>query len=57
MTRLSEQPSVQIEVIPATSEERPILANLLELYAHDFSEFYDLEGDRVVGHAASVVAK
>jgi hypothetical protein len=43
MTRLSVQPSVQIEVIPATSEQRPILANLLELYAHDFSEFYDLE--------------
>ncbi|HSE21540.1 MAG TPA: hypothetical protein VLB68_07760 [Pyrinomonadaceae bacterium] len=43
MTSLPEQPSVQIEVIPATSEQRPILANLFELYAHDFSEFYDLE--------------
>ena len=43
MTRLPVQPSVQIAVIPATSEQRPILANLLELYAHDFSEFYDLE--------------
>ena len=43
MTRLSEQPLVQTEVIPATSEQQPILANLLELYAHDFSEFYDLE--------------
>jgi predicted acetyltransferase len=43
MTKLPGQPPVQIEVIPATSEQRPILANLLELYAHDFSEFYDLE--------------
>jgi predicted acetyltransferase len=32
-----------IEVIPATEEQEPILANLLELYAHDFSEFSDLE--------------
>lgn len=43
MRRLPEQPSVQIEVIHAMPEQRPILANLLELYAHDFSEFYDLE--------------
>ena len=43
MTRLPEQPSVQIEVIPATPEQIPILANLIELYAHDFSEFHDLE--------------
>ena len=33
----------KIEVIPAGPEEEPILANLLELYAHDFSEFHDLE--------------
>ena len=32
-----------IEVTPATAEQEPILANLLELYAHDFSEFSDLE--------------
>jgi predicted acetyltransferase len=32
-----------IEVIPATPEQEPILANLLELYMHDFSEFLDLE--------------
>jgi predicted acetyltransferase len=35
--------TAQIEVIPARSEQEPILANLLELYAHDFSEFRDLE--------------
>jgi predicted acetyltransferase len=31
------------ELIPATPDQEPILANLLELYAHDFSEFLDLE--------------
>jgi predicted acetyltransferase len=32
-----------IEVIPASVEQRPVLANLLELYAHDFSEFLDIQ--------------
>ena len=32
-----------IELIPATSEQAPILANLLQLYAHDFSEFHSVE--------------
>jgi predicted acetyltransferase len=31
------------ELIPATPDQEPIVANLLELYAHDFSEFFDLE--------------
>jgi predicted acetyltransferase len=31
------------ELIPATFDQQPILANLLEIYAHDFSEFYDLD--------------
>src|SRR5437870_8066717 len=35
--------SVIVEIIPALEEQEPILANLLELYAHDFSEFNDLE--------------
>lgn len=35
--------SAKIEVIPATAEQQPILANLLELYAHDFSEFLHLD--------------
>jgi len=34
---------MQIEVLPATTEHEPVLANLLELYAHDFSEFSDLK--------------
>lgn len=32
-----------IEVIPATPDQQPILANLLELYAHDFSEFRSMD--------------
>jgi predicted acetyltransferase len=35
--------SVHLEVIPASAEQKPIVANLLELYAHDFSEFIDLK--------------
>jgi predicted acetyltransferase len=34
---------VSLEVIPAAPDQEPILANLLELYAHDFSEFHNLE--------------
>jgi predicted acetyltransferase len=34
--------SIEVEVIPATKEQEPILANLLELYSHDFSQFIDL---------------
>jgi len=32
-----------LEVISASLAQAPILANLLELYAHDFSEFYDVQ--------------
>ena len=38
-----ETSSLRIEVLPATSEQEPVLANLIELYAHDFSEFSDLK--------------
>jgi len=43
MTKQPDEPSVKIEVIPATLEQEPILANLLELYGHDFSEFHDID--------------
>ena len=43
MTRQSEKPSAHIEVNPASPEQASIVASLLELYAHDFSEFHDLE--------------
>jgi predicted acetyltransferase len=33
----------QVEVVRATLAEAPILANLLELYAHDFSEFHHIQ--------------
>jgi predicted acetyltransferase len=42
MTRPSVKPSAHIEVVPATAEQMPVVANLIELYAHDFSEFHDL---------------
>lgn len=34
--------AAQFELVPATPDQEPILANLLELYLHDFSEFHDL---------------
>src|SRR5438552_907334 len=35
--------SVDLEVVPATREHAATIANLFELYAHDFSEFHDVE--------------
>jgi len=34
---------MEVKVIPASPEQEPVLANLLELYAHDFSEIVELE--------------
>jgi len=34
---------VNVKVISASPEQEPILANLLELYVHDFSELIDLK--------------
>ncbi len=34
--------SPRVEVVAAAPEQEPVLANLLELYVHDFSEFLDL---------------
>jgi predicted acetyltransferase len=39
----ADRPSTIVEVLPASPEQEPILANLLELYAHDFSEFHHIE--------------
>ncbi|HEV2860574.1 MAG TPA: GNAT family N-acetyltransferase [Pyrinomonadaceae bacterium] len=36
-------PPAEVEVIRAAPEQEPILANLFELYSHDFSEFVELE--------------
>jgi predicted acetyltransferase len=42
VTESAAKPRARIEVIPATAEQEPVLANLLQLYAHDFSEFFDV---------------
>ena len=34
---------MHIEIVTATPEQEPVLANLLELYIHDFSEYVDLD--------------
>ena len=36
---------MQVELAIATADEKTILANLIELYAHDFSEISDLQLD------------
>lgn len=43
MTEQARRPPANIEVIPAAPEQEPILANLLELYIHDFSAFHDVK--------------
>jgi predicted acetyltransferase len=46
--------SAQVEVLPAAREQESVLANLLELYAHDFSELrrLNLGEDGRFGYAA-----
>ncbi len=39
----SEDSAPRIELVPAAPEQEPVIANLLELYSHDFSELYSLE--------------
>ncbi len=43
MTESADRPVAHIEVLAATPEEQPVLANLLELYVYDFSELLGLE--------------
>ena len=43
MTTHAERSWPRLEVVPALPDQQPILANLLELYIHDFSEFCKLE--------------
>lgn len=35
--------AADVEVVPASPEQEPVLANMIELYVHDFSEFMDLK--------------
>jgi predicted acetyltransferase len=39
----TEKLRLNIEIIPASLEQKAMLANLLELYMYDFCEFVDLE--------------
>jgi predicted acetyltransferase len=39
----SENPRPKVELIRASLEQKPVVANLLELYSHDFCEYVDLE--------------
>ncbi len=43
MSKTADRPAAHVELIPAQPEDEAVLANLVQLYAHDFSEFYDLE--------------
>ena len=43
MTEHANTPPAGVELDPALQEHAPILANSLELYAHDFSEFRHLD--------------
>jgi predicted acetyltransferase len=38
-----ERPFANFELIPAGPDQQSVLANLLELYAYDFSEFHEIE--------------
>jgi predicted acetyltransferase len=40
---MTRELSPQIELVPASHDQEPVLANLLQLYIYDFSELLDLE--------------
>ena len=39
----SPEIGAQVGVVPTTSDQSSVLANLFQLYAHDFSEFHDVD--------------
>ena len=43
MTDRSRNGHGKLEVVRASVQQLPVVANLLELYAHDFSEFHDVK--------------
>ena len=43
MMAIPLEPLTHIELIPVGPDQAPVLANLLELYAHDFSELHEIE--------------
>jgi predicted acetyltransferase len=42
-TTAANKLSANLAVTPATKDQQPVLANLLELYVHDFSEFLEIK--------------
>jgi len=49
---MSQEPELVLELVPALLEDQPVLANLLELYIYDFTEFVpnDLKDDGRFGY-------
>lgn len=43
MPTKQSKPTAHVEILPAKRGQQHIIANLLQLYAHDFSSFYDIE--------------
>lgn len=43
MKKDAGKPQAQIEIVPATRSDEPVLANLLELYIYDFSEILSID--------------
>ena len=43
MTKTAANASSHVELVPAARDQAPIVANLLQLYAHDFSEFHEVD--------------
>lgn len=40
---MHDREPAEIELLPVSPEQAPVLDNLLQLYAHDFSEFHEVE--------------
>jgi len=40
---VTQQPSPHIELVSASREQEPVVANLLQLYIYDFSELLDMD--------------
>ena len=43
MLKATDDGAMEVQVAPAAASQRSVVANLLELYCHDFSEFLPLE--------------
>jgi hypothetical protein len=52
-----DRPHIDIQLELARRQQSPILANLLELYAHDFTELQplDMEGLAINGRSATFI--